>query len=104
MDESCERESLSHERHNVDFLRRARTHEHRRQDVFYQTIQFDMLNLQTSRDLRKSNNKRLGRLSDLGDRSERGGRASTEFHDIEAHSGSMQRNIGELWAALPPAQ
>ena len=43
-------------------------------------------------------------LSGLGDRSEHGGRASTEVHDIEAHSGSMQRNIGELWAALPPAQ
>jgi len=33
-------------------------------------------------------------LSDLGDRSEHGGRASTEVHDIEAHSGAMQRNIG----------
>jgi hypothetical protein len=43
-------------------------------------------------------------LSDLGDRSEQGGRASTEFHDFEAHSGSMQRDSGELWAALPPAQ
>ena len=43
-------------------------------------------------------------LSDSGDRSEHGGRASTEVLDIEAHSGSMQRNIGELWAALPPAQ
>ena len=42
-------------------------------------------------------------LSDSGDRSEHGGRASTEVHDIEAHSGSMQRNIGELWAALLPA-
>ena len=42
-------------------------------------------------------------LSDLDDRSEQGGRASTEVHDIEAHSGSMQRDIGELWAALPPA-
>jgi len=37
-------------------------------------------------------------LSDLGDRSEQGGRARTEFHDIEAHSGSMQRDIGDLWA------
>jgi cyclopropane fatty-acyl-phospholipid synthase-like methyltransferase len=43
-------------------------------------------------------------LSDLGDRSEQGGRASTEFHDNEAHSGSMQRDSGELWATLPPAQ
>jgi hypothetical protein len=33
-------------------------------------------------------------LSDLGDRSEQGGRASTEFADIEAHSGSMQRDTG----------
>jgi len=39
-------------------------------------------------------------LSDLGDRSEHGGRARTAFYDIEAHSGSMQRDIGELWAAL----
>jgi len=33
-------------------------------------------------------------LSDLGDRSEHGERARTDFHDIEAHSGSMQREIG----------
>jgi len=43
-------------------------------------------------------------LSDLGDRSEHDGRARTEFHDFEAHSGAMQREIGELWAALPSAQ
>jgi hypothetical protein len=43
-------------------------------------------------------------LSVLGDRREHGGRAGTEVHDIEAHSGAMQRNIGGLWAALPPAQ
>jgi len=35
-----------------------------------------------------------GSLSDLVDRSEHGGRASTEVHDIEAHSGAMQRDIG----------
>jgi hypothetical protein len=43
-------------------------------------------------------------LSDLGNRSEHGGRASTEFSDFEAHSGAMEREIGELWTALPPAQ
>jgi hypothetical protein len=43
-------------------------------------------------------------LSDSGDRSEHGGRASTEFADFEAHSGAIEREIGELWAALPPAQ
>ena len=42
-------------------------------------------------------------LSDLGDRREHDGRARTEFHDFEAHSGAMQREIGELWAALPSA-
>jgi hypothetical protein len=31
---------------------------------------------------------------DLGDRSEHGGRASTEISDIEAHSGAIQRDSG----------
>jgi hypothetical protein len=50
------------------------------------------------------NEKHARSLSDLGDRSEHGGRARTEFSDSEAHSGAMERKIGELWAALPPAQ
>ena len=40
-------------------------------------------------------------LSDLSDRSEPSGRARTVFHDFEAHSGAMQREIGEKWIALP---
>jgi peptide-methionine (S)-S-oxide reductase len=43
-------------------------------------------------------------LSDLGDRSEHGGRTRTDFHDFEAHSHSTQRGIEEIWAALPSAQ
>ena len=43
-------------------------------------------------------------LSGYGVRSEQGGRASQNFHDFEAHSGSTQRRIGEILAALPPAQ
>ena len=42
-----------------------------------------------------------GSLSDLSDRSEPGGRARTVFHDFEAHSGPMQREIGEKWTAFP---
>ena len=40
-------------------------------------------------------------LADLGDRSEPGGGARTDFPDFEAHSGPMQREIGEIWSALP---
>jgi len=40
-------------------------------------------------------------LSDLSDRSEPGGRARTVLHDFEAHSGPMQREIGQKWTALP---
>ena len=40
-------------------------------------------------------------LSDLSDRSEPGGRARTVWHDFEAHSGTMQREIGPKWTALP---
>jgi deoxyribodipyrimidine photo-lyase len=40
-------------------------------------------------------------LSDLSDRSEPSGRARTVLHDFEAHSGTMQREIGEKWTALP---
>ena len=43
-------------------------------------------------------------LSDLGNRSEHGGRARTNVHDFEAHSGPTQRKIRDIWAALPPAQ
>ena len=43
-------------------------------------------------------------LSDLGNRSEHGGRARTNGHDFEAHSGPTQRKIRGIWAALPPAQ
>ena len=39
-------------------------------------------------------------LSDLGDRSEHDGRARTNDHDFEAHSGPTQREIGDIWAAL----
>ena len=45
-----------------------------------------------------------GSLSDLGNRSEHGGGARTEFHDFEAHSDPTQREIEELRAALPLAQ
>jgi hypothetical protein len=45
-----------------------------------------------------------GSLSGLGDRSEHGGRARTDFHDFEAHSHATQREIGEIGAALTPAQ
>lgn len=34
-----------------------------------------------------------GDLSDLGNRSEHGGRARENFHDFEAHSGTAQRKI-----------
>ncbi len=34
------------------------------------------------------------RLSDLGDRSEHGGRARSNLSDFEAHSGPTQRKIG----------
>ncbi len=44
---------------------------------------------------------RASSLSDLSDRSEPSGRARTVFHDFEAHSGAMQREIGEKWTALP---
>ncbi len=40
-------------------------------------------------------------LSDLSDRREPSGRARTVFHDFEAHSGTMQREIGEKWTARP---
>ena len=40
-------------------------------------------------------------LLDLSDRSEPGGRARTVLHDFEAHSGTMQREIGQIWTALP---
>ena len=43
-------------------------------------------------------------LSDLGNRSEHGGRARTNGHDFEAHSGPTQRKIRGIWAALPAAQ
>jgi hypothetical protein len=43
-------------------------------------------------------------LSDLGNRSEHDGRARTNGHDFEAHSGPTQRKIGDIWAALPAAQ
>jgi hypothetical protein len=41
--------------------------------------------------------------SNLAERREHGGEARTEFSEFEAHSGSMQRYIGKLWAAFPPA-
>ena len=43
-------------------------------------------------------------LSDLGVRSEASGRARTNRHDFEAPSHSTQREIGAIWAALPPPQ
>ena len=43
-------------------------------------------------------------LSDLGDRSEHGGRARQKVYDFEAHSGPTQREIGDFLAALPSAQ
>jgi hypothetical protein len=43
-------------------------------------------------------------LSDLSDRSEPSGRARTDFRDLEADSGPIQRKIGEIWTAIPPAQ
>ena len=40
----------------------------------------------------------------MGDRGEHRRRARTDFHDFEAHHHSPQRDIGELRAALRPAQ
>jgi len=40
-------------------------------------------------------------LSDLSDRSDPSGGARAVFHDFEAHGGTMQREIGEKWTALP---
>ena len=43
-------------------------------------------------------------LSDLGDRSEHGGRARPNVDDFEVHSGPTRRKIGDMWAALPSAR
>ncbi|MEA3410592.1 MAG: cation:proton antiporter [Pseudomonadota bacterium] len=40
-------------------------------------------------------------LSDLGDRSGHGGRARQNVHDLEAHSGSTQREIGDILSRSP---
>jgi putative N6-adenine-specific DNA methylase len=50
---------------------------------------------------RADHGERPRSLSDLSDRSEPSGRARTVLHDFEAHSGPMQREIGQKWTALP---